>query len=668
MSWMNFRLVFFAGWMAYAGITAAQTTNSIPFSDGFESSVSGQSIDGTNGWSGSGIVTNLSYAYDGVTNGYPVAGAHTQVLDFSNGVTNQIDGAASSVVWVDAIINAENFWPGPGHPAVDTNANACIYVNTNGNLVAGHTQYGSSNLLWSVFNDVVISSNDWNRVALQLDYLNHAYSIRLNGVALEHANGRAEANGTGAGGAWFPMIGNFPFIAIALDGDARIDDLSVSEDAPYSSVSVADAGSITEGDSGTTLANFTVSLSSSSTVPVMIDYTTADGTATAGVDYVSTSGTLIVPVGSTQSVIGVEIIGDTNVESDVTFLLNLSNPRNVLVADASASATIVDDDTVPPPPVPTGTIFSYTFDDPADTNSWAVTAVGDTIANIGGDNAWNFTNNGDVGDKSFAPLTNGTITLHFGIAGGNKAKLIFNLFDGSGNKMIKFNAFNSGTSFNIDESGVPKITYATSETWNVGDNGLSDKGELVVAWSGNTWTSTVTFGSGTIWTTNGLFAANDGNGVGLFQYTTLAANDGYLFDVTLEAPVEVVPSAYDSWTSAFGLNGSNGLMSVDADDSGFINLYEYAMGGNPTNAGVNGPKPTHRLSGDQIEYIYLRRNDTNLSYSVVVGTNLVTGAWSTNGVLEVGSATVDADFDSVTNQVSTVGNTNGFIRLKIEAL
>ncbi|MCH8948637.1 MAG: hypothetical protein IH789_13605, partial [Acidobacteria bacterium] len=47
-----------------------------------------------------------------------------------------------------------------------------------------------------------------------------------------------------------------------------------------------------EGDSGTTDAVFTVSLSQASGKSVTVDFATTDGTATAGADYTSTSGTL----------------------------------------------------------------------------------------------------------------------------------------------------------------------------------------------------------------------------------------------------------------------------------------------------------------------------------------------------------------------------------------
>src|SRR5678815_4932068 len=49
---------------------------------------------------------------------------------------------------------------------------------------------------------------------------------------------------------------------------------------------------VTEGDTGTTNVVLTVSLSAPSGLPVSVDWTTADGTATAGSDYIAANGTL----------------------------------------------------------------------------------------------------------------------------------------------------------------------------------------------------------------------------------------------------------------------------------------------------------------------------------------------------------------------------------------
>mgnify|MGYP002381892220 CR=1 FL=1 len=120
------------------------------------------------------------------------------------------------------------------------------------------------------------------------------------------------------------------------------DDVAVA--AP--SVSITDVA-VAEGNSGTTSANFAVTLSKSSTTPVTVGYATADGTATAGTDYTPTSGTLTFAPGVTTQTIAVNILGDTTVEPNETFTLTLSNPTGATLARTTATATITNDDTAP---------------------------------------------------------------------------------------------------------------------------------------------------------------------------------------------------------------------------------------------------------------------------------------------------------------------------------
>jgi Tol biopolymer transport system component len=114
------------------------------------------------------------------------------------------------------------------------------------------------------------------------------------------------------------------------------------------SLSIADVSGVPEGNSGTSGAMFTVSLSAPANTDVSVDYATADGTATAPGDYLETHGTLAVPIGSTSGTIAVQVVGDTVVEPDETFTVILSNPANATLARAQATGTILNDDTPPP--------------------------------------------------------------------------------------------------------------------------------------------------------------------------------------------------------------------------------------------------------------------------------------------------------------------------------
>lgn len=127
---------------------------------------------------------------------------------------------------------------------------------------------------------------------------------------------------------------------------------SGSEDPPPAGgttpdISIADAN-LVEGDSGTSDLEFSVTLSAAASSDVSADYSTADGTAVAGQDYSSTSGTLTIAAGATTGTIVVPVIGDVDDETDETLTVSLSNPSaNVSVQRALATGMISDDD--PPP-------------------------------------------------------------------------------------------------------------------------------------------------------------------------------------------------------------------------------------------------------------------------------------------------------------------------------
>ncbi len=110
-------------------------------------------------------------------------------------------------------------------------------------------------------------------------------------------------------------------------------------------ISVTDV-TVLEGNSGTTNAIFTVSLSAPFTSsPVTVDYSTADNTATANSDYTAASGTLTFNPGEITKTLTIPIIGEEVKEADELFFLNLSNPVNATILDSQALGTITDDDT-----------------------------------------------------------------------------------------------------------------------------------------------------------------------------------------------------------------------------------------------------------------------------------------------------------------------------------
>jgi hypothetical protein len=100
-----------------------------------------------------------------------------------------------------------------------------------------------------------------------------------------------------------------------------------------------------EGDGGFAVAQFPVTLSAPSATPVSFDFTTVDGTATAGADYVATNGTLTIPVGETGGSIDVQLIADEAHENGIeSFQLLLDTPVDCMLSSTRAVGSIRDDD------------------------------------------------------------------------------------------------------------------------------------------------------------------------------------------------------------------------------------------------------------------------------------------------------------------------------------
>jgi len=110
------------------------------------------------------------------------------------------------------------------------------------------------------------------------------------------------------------------------------------------SLSISDA-TRAEGDSGTAMLDFTVSLSKAATGPVTVQYGTANDTASAGSDYTAKSGTLTFAAGEQSKVIQVAIAGDKLAEGNEKFTVTLTDAQGATIGRGAATATIKDDDT-----------------------------------------------------------------------------------------------------------------------------------------------------------------------------------------------------------------------------------------------------------------------------------------------------------------------------------
>ena len=131
-------------------------------------------------------------------------------------------------------------------------------------------------------------------------------------------------------------------------GNQKTATVTILDDDPLPSVSISDV-SVVEGNSGTTPASFTLSLSAPSGKTVSVSWKTDQGTATSGVDYAFVnSSTVTFQAGQTSKTISVNVKGDTDPEPDETFLVTLFNPSDLTVAKAQGTGTIINDDGAAP--------------------------------------------------------------------------------------------------------------------------------------------------------------------------------------------------------------------------------------------------------------------------------------------------------------------------------
>ena len=106
-------------------------------------------------------------------------------------------------------------------------------------------------------------------------------------------------------------------------------------------ISVADA-TMSESSDRRKYISFIVTLDRRADAEVTVDYTTMNGTAVAGQDYVATSGTLVFEQGEDSKTVYVPIEYDSNDEDDETLTFVLSNARGAQIEDGDAIGTIVD--------------------------------------------------------------------------------------------------------------------------------------------------------------------------------------------------------------------------------------------------------------------------------------------------------------------------------------
>ncbi|MDB5899650.1 MAG: type 1 secretion target domain protein, partial [Ramlibacter sp.] len=203
-----------------------------------------------------------------------------------------------------------------------------------------------------------------------------------------------------------------------------------NETVPLSIGSVTGAGTIVDDDAppslgiddvtvneGAGTATFTVTLSAASGLPVSVIYASSNGTATAGSDYTGVTGTLTFAPGVTTQTITVPLNDDAIAEGAETFSIGLSGAVNATIADATGTATIIDNDGAPivtgisSPSATEGADLVYTvsLSNPSSTATTFAYSVGGGTASASDYGAVTFSNG--------VTLAGGVLTVPAGVTG-----------------------------------------------------------------------------------------------------------------------------------------------------------------------------------------------------------------------------------------------------------
>lgn len=119
--------------------------------------------------------------------------------------------------------------------------------------------------------------------------------------------------------------------------------LTITDDDAAAVLSIDDV-SVVEADGGTTTTTFTITKAGSTAFTVTADWTTADGTASAGSDYTAASGSVSFGPAAVTRTVQVSVAGDTIDEPDETLEVWLAGPANATLGDDLGVGTILDDD------------------------------------------------------------------------------------------------------------------------------------------------------------------------------------------------------------------------------------------------------------------------------------------------------------------------------------
>ena len=397
-------------------------------------------------------------------------------------------------------------------------------------------------------------------------------------------------------------------------GTAQTATVTIADNDSIPQLSINDV-TITEGNSGTGNANFIVSLSNPSNQTITVAYQTGNISAVAGTDYITQTGTITFNPGEVSKTVGVIVNGDTLIENNETFKVNLLTPVNATIADGEGIGTINNDD------IPTITVNNLTVVEGVDNNA-TMTFTLSTPLNQGVSVNYSTTASTATANSDYTPVS-GTLTI---AAGATTATLSIPIVNDNLNEPNEtFNLALSNPVGAVLVNANPVITItdtiqsSTTFTLPAGVENLQLIGTAAINGTGNTGDNIFTGNRA-----NNILAGGNGNDTYSFNAATVLGSD--TIQETLTGGVDVIDLTGTTAAATLNLGlttiqtvvGTNLRLTLAAN-----NVIENIIGGNGADRLIGNSLDNNLVGG--LGNDNLRGNGGNDSLTGGVGNDILTG-------------------------------------------
>ena len=241
------------------------------------------------------------------------------------------------------------------------------------------------------------------------------------------------------------------------------------------------------------------------------------------------------------------------------------------------------------------------------------------------------------------------------------SRLGFILYGGAHADLIGFSYKGTGASQESEQITVTEVAALTGVPYIKADEHAFKFVSHAVAGTYDLWIDGVKVRTA-------LPYAFDGNDRQIGIIGGLTAGGALYDDISLR----YYSTTYTKWLDDYTLSDSDALPDSNPDTDDLNNFSEYALGGNPNIDDSAAYLPVFEVldaggGSNTVHYIYNRRLDAvvrGLTYGLNTGTNLLDSLGYVGTTYETDTATIDTDFESVTNEVPFDGD-SGFVELKI---